>query len=150
MEDTQTRVRRLIVAVNRLDGLYYQFSKKQHTNENTLALLYALDDGKPHFQKQICEEWLIPKTTINTIVLECVAKGYILLTETEHKREKTLLLTEEGRAYAATLLQPLYRAEQAAMEHLGEDAQKKMIEAMELFTEQLQDELASQDHSTAK
>ena len=31
---------------------------------NALSLLYALDDGEPHSQKQLCEQWLIPRTTM--------------------------------------------------------------------------------------
>lgn len=68
--------------------------------ENTLSLLYALDDGAPHTQKQICEEWLIPKTTINTVVKECVANGYVTLAPGEHSHEKLICLTERGKGYA--------------------------------------------------
>ena len=142
MNDQRARIRRLTTATNRLDGLYYRFARRQSAKENMLALMYALDDGKPHFQQQICEEWLIPKTTINTIVLECVAKGYILLTDTEHKREKTLKLTDAGKAYAASLLGPLYRAEENAMSAVDPQAQEAMIEAMERFAEHLEQELS--------
>ena len=67
-----------MIAVNKIDGLYYFAAKKLGLKANSLALLYALDDGQPHSQKRICEEWLIPRTTINTVVKECVAKGFAL------------------------------------------------------------------------
>ncbi len=142
METKRAQIRRLMLAVNRLDGLYYQFAREQNAKDSMLSLLYALDDGAPHFQKQVCEEWLIPKTTINTIVLECVSKGYIQLAEAGHKREKMLCLTERGKAYTAELLQPLYHAEESAMELASHAEQERMIHALEHFVEEMEQELS--------
>lgn len=82
--------------------------------ENLLALLYALEDGKPHSQKEICEDWLIPKTTINTIVKEQIAAGRITLRAGKGKREKIICLTESGHAYAQKALQGICEAERVA------------------------------------
>ena len=46
-------VRRLGMAAVRMDGAYYMCAKKFGVKENMLDLLYALDDGAPHTQKQI-------------------------------------------------------------------------------------------------
>ena len=81
-------------------------SRKIGVKENTMILLYALDDGRPHTQKEICEEWLIPKTTLNTIVRECVKSGYLVLQP--GSREKEIRLTEQGKAYAASVLNRVY------------------------------------------
>ena len=75
MDSYRQKIRRLNLAVNRIDGIYYQLSKILGEKDNLICLLYALDDGKPHSQKQICEEWLISRTTLNTIVKECIEKG---------------------------------------------------------------------------
>lgn len=115
MKDHQEEIRILGQAQNRIDGLYYRAAKKLGIKDNTLALLYALDDGQPHSQKQICEEWLIPKTTINTIVKELAGQGYLTLLIEEHTREKTISLTPKGRKYAADILQRLYQMEQEAV-----------------------------------
>ena len=66
MENYREQLRLLTQAMNQIDGLYYQAARKLGVKDNTLALLYALDDGKPHSQKQIGEEWLIPKTVSYT------------------------------------------------------------------------------------
>ena len=78
-EEKQRLIRRLTQAFNRIDGAYYYCARRLGVEENTLALLYALDDGRPHSQKQVCEEWLIPKTTINTIVHRMQQQGYLTL-----------------------------------------------------------------------
>ena len=59
-----------MVAINRVDGIWYLLARKSGMKVNTISLLFALDDGKAHTQKQICEEWIIPRTTINTVVKE--------------------------------------------------------------------------------
>lgn len=79
MEKTLAEIRRLMLATTKIDGAYYLFSRRLGIKENVLVLLYALDDGKPHSQKQICEDWLVPKTTINTNVKELVRAGYVML-----------------------------------------------------------------------
>ena len=97
-EEKQRLIRRLTQAFNRIDGAYYYCARRLGVEENTLALLYALDDGRPHSQKQVCEEWLIPKTTINTVVKEQVAAGHLTLRAGEG-REKIICLTEAGKAF---------------------------------------------------
>ena len=52
-EEKQRLIRRLTQAFNRIDGAYYYCARRLGVEENTLALLYALDDGRPHSQKQV-------------------------------------------------------------------------------------------------
>ena len=83
-------------------------ARKLGIKDNTLALLYALDDGAPHSQIEICRQWMIPKTTLNTIVQECIRKGYAELVSAAHTKEKHILLTPAGRQAAEEALRPLY------------------------------------------
>lgn len=114
MEDVRAQLLRMSKALIRIDEIYYHVARELGVTENMLALIYALNDGAIHTQKQISQDWLIPKTTINTLVQECVAKGYVRLEQ--QAREKELRLTKPGKAYAEVLLEPLYAAEQAALE----------------------------------
>ena len=50
MYENFAEIRRLMLATNRIDGAYYLLSRKLGVKENILALLYALDDEKPHSQ----------------------------------------------------------------------------------------------------
>lgn len=102
--------------------------------ENTLALLYALDDGRPHSQKQIYEDWLIPKTTVNTVVKELRDAGYVTLLAEEASREKMILLTETGKAYTREILQRVYDAERAALEATLQDYPPAFVAAFEDFS----------------
>ncbi|RKI40430.1 MarR family transcriptional regulator [bacterium D16-51] len=45
--------------------------------ENTLLLLDILSDKEQHSQKQICDDCHIPRTTLNTIIKECVKSEFV-------------------------------------------------------------------------
>ena len=133
MEEYRKRIRKLMVAVNVMDGLYMQVSKKVGMKENVLALLYALDDGKEHSQIEICREWLFPKTTLNTIVKECVRDGYVQLLSQPGTRQKRICLTEEGKAYARRALNVIYELEKRAYDRTLEETSDDFADGMELF-----------------
>ena len=109
MNKNREAIDRINRCMNRIDGLYYMASRKLGVKDNTLLLFYVLNDGKVHSQKEICEEWLIPRTTINTVVKEAVNKGYVQLEHSGHTREKNIMLTETGKTYADRLLQKVLR-----------------------------------------
>lgn len=138
MEENYKLIQKLTLAENKIDGVYYLFAKKIGINENTLALLYALDDDMPHSQKEICENWLIPRTTVNTIVKKLCDDGVILMTAETHSKEKNLTLTEKGRAYAKELLGDIYRAENEAMNKTLKKYPPEFADALFYFSKQLQ------------
>lgn len=140
MPDYREYLDRITLSINKIDGLYYIGARKLGIKANTLALLYALNTGKHYSQKQLGEEWLIPKTTINTIVKECAEAGYIVLTVEAHTREKYVSLTESGKAYVEEILKYIYEAEQKAMEQTIEEFSPQFVQAMECFAEHLQNE----------
>ena len=115
MDQKYEIVRRIMLATNKIDGVYYLFGKKCGINENTLAFLYALADGKPHSQKEISDEWIIPRTTINSIVKTMLARGFIQFCSKHHTKEKAIVLTENGKEYADKYLTDIYLAEEKAI-----------------------------------
>ena len=98
-----------------------------------------LDFNTISYYKQICEEWLIPKTTVNTIIREWQREGIIVLIPENRGREKNICLTDKGRAWAKELLTPVYRAEQAAMARTVQEFSPEFIRALEHFCVYLQD-----------
>lgn len=150
MHDYRNEIRRLMITVNQVEGLYYSAAKILGIKENTLTLLYALDDGKSHSQKQICDEWFIPRTTINTVVKECVNAGYITLMNEKRSKEKKVVITSKGRMYAQSVLQNIYLAEQNAMAETLTEFTPDFIAAMRKFVEFLQNNFEQQLLSQSK
>ena len=134
MEKDRELLDRFYVCTNKMDALYYLAARRLGVKENAFALLYALDDGRSHSQKQLSQELLIPKTTVNTIVKEYMDLGYLLLVPSEHSREKEVALTPAGRAYAQSVLQPVYRAEEQALARTLERFSPQFVEAVEALT----------------
>lgn len=136
-------VRRIMLATNKVDGVYYLLGKQRGVNENTLAFLYALADEKPHSQKEISDEWLIPRTTINSIVKTMLADGYVEFCAGTRTRERALQLTQSGRTYADKLFSEIYSAEEKAILGTLERYPQEFISALEDFASRLFDEFQS-------
>lgn len=136
MNEKVALIMRLDTAINKLDGAYYLWARRHLLKENTLSVLYALDDGKPHTQAQIARDWLIPRSTVNTVVKELVALGYARLTKLNDK-EKWVELTAEGEVYAKAALKELYDAEIAAIDKTIEVFSPAFVDALEKYTDTL-------------
>lgn len=134
--ENRTLIRRLMIVVNRIDGVYERMAVKLGIKVNMICLLYALDDGSPHSQKQICEDWMLPRTTFNTITKECIEKGYVRLERIPGKRrEKNIVLTDFGKSYARKCLDVIYHAEEEAF--AASSVNEESIRNFENFCEQL-------------
>ena len=140
MEKTLAEIRRLMLATTKIDGAYYLFSRRLGIKENVLVLLFALDDGKRHSQKQICEDWLVPKTTITTNVKELVRAGYVMLYPGAGTREKIIGLTDAGKAYTEQIMRRVYEAEQAAMKRTLQQFSPQFVDAIDFFADCLHNE----------
>ncbi len=137
MEPTNEEARRLMVAIDRLDEVYYDIRHRSGMKDSLFVLMYALADGVPRSQKQICEEWHIPRSTLNTVVLEQVEAGTITTTATGHK-EKLLSLTSKGRGYVRSRLGALFDAERTAASMADAGA---IADALDLFVTCLEGQL---------
>ncbi len=105
--------------IYRIDGFYAEYAKKLDVKENLLWILYALNDGKTHSQKEICESWDLPRSTVNTIMKELEDDGYVDLIQIKgEKRELWVCLTRKGKEYSYKLLNGLYEIERKVFEEL--------------------------------
>ncbi len=115
--------------IYRIDGFYAEYAKKSDVKENLLWILYALNDGKLHSQKEICDSWDLPRSTVNTIMKELENDGYVELLQIKgEKRELQIRLTKEGVNYSSNLLKDLYEIERKTFDELNN---KDVIEKME-------------------
>ena len=75
-------------------------------------MLYALNDNKEHTQIEIIRSWDLPKSTVNTIIKDLESKNMLTLIPIKGKRrEMTIVLTNNGQAYANKILKDLYKIE---------------------------------------
>ena len=99
--------------VYQIDGVYDEYGKICRVGSpNLLWILYALNDGERHSQKQISEDWDIPRSTANTIIKDLEGKNYVALSQIKGERRELLVsLTQSGKEYADRVLSDLYRRE---------------------------------------
>ena len=126
-------IRKLIEATNRIDGSYYLASRRLGCPENEVCFLYALSD------EQISQEWLVPKTTVNTVFRSLEDRG--LVTSETNGTEKMIILTEKGKEYSEKLLSPIREAEKVALKKTLESYSAVFIDACSYFADRLEEEL---------
>ena len=102
--------------IYRMDAMYAQYAKRlKLKNVRLLWVLYALDDGTNHSQKEISANWNMPKSSVNTVISELYEKGYVRFIPVEgQKRELWVRLTPSGEEYAKKMLSDLYEIEKRA------------------------------------
>ncbi len=141
-----TKARRLNLALYNIDLAYLISERKKHISESELCLMYALDDGQPHSQKEISFRWLIPKQTINTITKRWEREGFLVQTPVPGKRrEMQITLTATGREYAQGFLSFIYAAEEKALQKTIERYSDEFIESVEYFGQTLKEAFSEEE-----
>ncbi len=123
-----------------VDELYHRYAKAQGISDMTLWLLYSLYEREGVYtQRELCAAWHCPPQTLNSALKSLEAKGLILLQTTDKNRKnKQVLLTEQGRAVAQSIIAPLMLAERRALQSLGEAEQAALLTLTRRYVELLQ------------
>jgi len=112
-------------ALYHVDSFYDEFAKQSNVSSALLWVLYALNDGNPHTQIEISNDWELPKTTVNTVIKEIQKDGYVELVPIKGKRrEMSIVLTESGKKYADNVLSDLYKKEAEVFKSLSSEEQE--------------------------
>jgi len=124
--------------IYKIDGLYDDYGRNSKIKSpNLLWILYALGDGEKHSQRQICDDWAIPRSTANTIIKDLESKGYIILSPIKGERRELLIsLTPSGKVYADDILADLYRREKAVFKNIRNA--ERLISDLEELAEAMQ------------
>ena len=117
------------------NAVYDDWAREQGLSSNSALILYTLYEEKENCtQKSISQMWSIPKQTVNTILKDFSANGYIeLSTDKEDKRNKLIMLTPEGKAYAGKIVEALHKRELFAIDRMGLENIIRMNDDTELF-----------------
>lgn len=116
------------------NALYEDWAAWKNINSNLLMVLYELDHGDYITQKMIADYTGIPKQTVNTVIKGLLEQEYVILTCGKNdRREKLVVLTDEGRKFGEELLAPLYDMEEKVFHIMGEERVQQMIDSIFLF-----------------
>ncbi len=134
-EEKFEQLQRLYALWKEANAMYEDWAKERGLSSNSILVLYSLYESNEYCtQKSISQKWSIPKQTINTILKDFSANGYIeLSTDKEDKRNKRITLTPEGNTYASEIIEALHKRELFAIDRMGLDNVTRMNDDTELF-----------------
>ena len=115
-------------------ALYVKWAADHGISYTELSVLYALVTKGPATQKYISENYGLPKQTVNHCIRHFENEKYLRLEAGKYdKREKRVILTEEGEHFAKNLLDPLFEIEAYLCRNISPDKFIQAIETRELF-----------------
>ncbi len=139
MKDIRHITRAFVYSFNQLYHLYHLYSLKYSKNVTEFWLMYVLDDGNTYSQKELCDQWLFSRTTLNSCAKKCEAAGYLTMQPIPGKRrEMHMYLTEKGKAYAQQMLDITYRAENKAMKETIARYSDEFLSAFDFYRHSLE------------
>lgn len=127
----------------KINSIYSAFAKEKGLSYHALFILYAIYHSKDGCTpKEICDKWLIPKQTINSVLRIFDKRGFVCYETCSHdRRNKKVFLSVEGRGYAEPILNALYSAETAAFEKMGKETVQQLIYCNQLFYQGMAEEI---------
>lgn len=116
-------------------SMYEEWSKEHGLSYNSVMVLYSLyEDDDNCTQKMICQKWLLPKQTVNTILKDFERRGFVVLSPApSDKRNKLIHPTKTGKQYAEKIVPKLKELELFVMTTMGAEKTERMNNDFELF-----------------
>ncbi len=130
--------------INQIRGSWVQLAKKFDINYHEMLLLYHLYRHGSCTQKLICEYYLLPKQTVNNIVMEMKDRRFIEMGFAENNRkEKLLMLTDAGREYIAHLVSSMNKVEENMAEKMGDEKLSLLANLLVEYSEIIREEIVA-------
>ena len=112
--------------------------KKGLQSKSMLILMWIYDNPEGIPQHAIAQKTYSTKQVVNATIKSFKEKGYLLFEENpQDKRMKLIKMSEKGRAYAASVLDLLEKAETLALSELTPTEQDLLLRISRKFTDAL-------------
>lgn len=124
--DYKNELRELFNIFNETNKAYNELASKVGLSYNQMVILYYLQSHYNVTQKNIVNDMLIPKQTINTILNNWINAGYISFENKLTKKNKIILLTEFRKKELEPKITFVMDKEAIILERLG-DVTKSLV-----------------------
>lgn len=129
-------------AIIKCRGVYSRWAKAIGINYNRMLVFYTIHDYGYCTQKQMCDQYLLPRQTMNNIVSALCREGLLTEEPTLRKgREKAYVLTDAGAEYSARHLASLNAVEDRAAQLFGKERIRMMTELVTEYDNALESAL---------
>ena len=130
--------------INQIRGSWVQLAKKFNINYHEMLLLYHLYSNGSCTQKLICEYYLLPKQTLNNIVMEMKDRGFIEMGfAPNNRKEKVLVLTQSGEEYIGNLVSSMNKVEKDMSEKMGEEKLYQLANLLSEYGDIIKEEISA-------
>lgn len=134
MREQSARFDELMQKIDRLYETYARASGMTYMSMAVLDLIFEYADGCT--QKKICEETHYPKQSVNLIVKSFWQDGLVRLEELpEDRRNKRIVLTDRGHAYAEKAVGTLRRIDESAAEKLDAQQREQLLSLLRVYVD---------------
>ena len=131
--------------INQIRGSWVQLAKKFDINYHEMLLLYHLYRYGGCTQKVICEHYLLPKQTVNNIVMDAKEHNYIQMSFTEtNRKEKVMSLTPAGEEYISSLADSMNKVEQSMAEKMGAENMALLAQLLATYSDIVNQEIMAE------
>ena len=122
--------------------LYEDWAKKRGISYFELLTILSVTEAQtPCTQKDICDQWILPKQTVNSVLANFVKRGWVRLSPSpKDRRNKEILLTGEGKIAAAKIAGDLQEKENAVWLKLGKKRADEMLENTAIYNQFFKEE----------
>lgn len=106
--------------IKETDSIYSKYAALHHISTTTMCVLYSISTAEtPCTQTGLCEDWDIPRQTINSCLKVLQKEGIVQMMLGEgNRKNKYIQLTALGEKSANQVIAPLVHAENAALQAL--------------------------------
>ena len=130
---------------HKMDVQYELYAKSVGLNFTAILVIQLLHDStEAYTQKELCEKLILPKQLIHSIIKSFWEQGFVKLQETENRRIKSIIVTDEGRGYFSSVLKPLEDAESSAWESFPDEEFAAFVKTMERYAISFENALTEQ------
>lgn len=128
--------------LSKIDGLYHKWSLQNGSNSCIEQTLYAIYMESEMTQKEICENYQLPRQTVNNTIKWLEHNGYVQLMPLENdKRWKKIALTDSGSEYIERELSQLIELDSNIVKRMGTKKVFKLIELLKDYANLLETEI---------
>ncbi|MCL2397189.1 MAG: MarR family winged helix-turn-helix transcriptional regulator [Defluviitaleaceae bacterium] len=126
----------------KVDGLYDFYAKSVGLNLTNILVLELLSDPTEIYtQKDVCEKLGLPKQLVNSIIKSLWEQRHVELREARDRRNKDIIVTDNGMEYIIGILKPMEDAEAVAWSSFSAEEIANLAKIMEKFVEVFGDAL---------
>lgn len=122
MYSEREKADKLFRSIHQVLDFYNDYAKRLNLSYYEVMIYCTLLNDEVVTQTQLCEQTGCTKSTINSMVKRSLKKGHMMMMENpENRREKFLMMTEEGKSFAMVHIQPIMELEENAVRLLSDD-----------------------------